>query len=196
MKPMLIAAASAAVLALGACATATPYQPLQRGSAASGGYTEQALEANRFQVSFSGNSLTDRRTVETYLLFRAAELTRQQGYDWFAIVDRQTDRNTQVYADPFFNNWGGYWGPSWRVYGNRFGWSRWGGWGGMGGYGGGWGGGWGPGGGAMSLREVTRFETNAEIYMGRGPKPDDSKAFEAGAVIQRLGPTIVRPSTT
>jgi hypothetical protein len=189
---MLIAAAAAAVLALGACATATPYQPLQRGSATSGGYSEQQLEANRFQVSFSGNSVTDRRTVETYLLFRAAELTRQQGYDWFAIVDRQTDRNTQVYADPYFNTWGGYWGPSWRVFGPRYGgWSRWGYWGGGGGWGPGWGGGWGPGG--YSLREVTRFEANAEIFMGRGPKPNDSRSFDASDVIQRLGPTIVRP---
>ena len=33
---------------------------------------------DRWKVSFSGNSLTDRNTVETYLLYRAAELTDQQ----------------------------------------------------------------------------------------------------------------------
>jgi hypothetical protein len=194
MKRFLILAAAASVLALGACATATPYQPLQRtatGSTASGGYSERQLEANRWQVSFAGNSLTDRRTVETYLLFRAAELTQQNGYDWFSIVDRSTDRDTRVYADPTFNTWGGWWGPSWRVYGGRFGgWSRWGYWGG-------WGGGFGPGFGDFDYRTVTKFEANAEIYLGKGPKPtDDRRAFSAGEIIQRLGPTIQRPAAS
>ena len=191
MKRFLIAAAATAALALGACATATPYQPLQRGSTASGGYSERPLEANRWQVSFSGNSLTDRRTVESYLLYRSAELTVNEGYEWFTVVDRHTDRATKVYADPYFDNWGfGGWGPSWRLRGGRFGgWSRWGYWGG-------WGPGFGPGWGASSLdfREVTQFEANAEIFMGRGPKPPgDARSFDARAVLERLGPTIVRP---
>jgi hypothetical protein len=192
MKRFLIMAAATAALALGACTTATPYQPLAKGTSVSGGYSERQIEANRYQVSFSGNSLTNRRTVESYLLFRAAELTQQNGYDWFSVVDRHTERDRRVYADPFFNSWGGYWGPSWRMYGPRFGggWSNWGYWGG-------WGGGFGPGwgGGMMDYREVTRFEANAEIFLGRGPKPaQDTQAFQASEVIQRLGPTIVRPT--
>lgn len=188
MRRILIAAAAAATLALGACETTTPYQPLQKGTAVSGGYTDRALEPNRWQVSFSGNSLTDRRTVETYLLYRAAELTVAQGYDWFAIVDRHTDRDTRVYADPYWDSWGGYWGPSWRLYGGRYGWSRWGDWGG-------WGPGWGGfGGSAFDYHEVTRYEATAEIFMGRGPKPaDDRRAFQARPLLDRLGPTIVRP---
>jgi hypothetical protein len=187
MKRLLIAAAAVATLALGACETATPYQPLQRGTATSGGFTDRALEANRWQVTFAGNSLTDRRTVETYLLYRAAELTAAQGYDWFSIVDRHTDRDRRVYADPSFDTWGGWWGPSWRLYrGGRYGWGPWGYWGG-----------WGPGWGASSFdyREVTRYEATAEIFMGRGPKPaDDRRAFDARAVLERLGPNIVRPT--
>ncbi|OYX29502.1 MAG: hypothetical protein B7Y99_13055 [Caulobacterales bacterium 32-69-10] len=193
MKRFFIVAAATAALALGACTTATPYQPLQRGTNVSGGYTERQIEANRWQVSFSGNSLTNRRTVESYLLFRAAELTQQNGYDWFSVVDRNTDRDTRVYADPYFNSWG-MWGPSWRMFGPGFGggWSNWGYWGGWGpGFGPGWGG-WG---GGMDYRQVTRFEANAEIFLGRGPKPtNDTRAFTAADVIQRLGPTIVRPT--
>ena len=91
--PVLIALAGA--LALGACATATPYQPAgvngQRG-----GYAEQRLEANRYAVSFSGNSVTSRDQVEMSLLLRSAELTVENGYDWFATVTRATDRDTRL----------------------------------------------------------------------------------------------------
>jgi hypothetical protein len=185
MNRLIIAAAATAALALSACETATPYQPLTRGSSVSGGYSERAIETNRYQVSFSGNSLTDRKTVETYLLYRAAELTLSKGYDWFEIAHRDTDKRTSVYADPD-PFWGGYWGPSWRVYGRRFGgWSGWGYWGG-------WGGGpWGP----IDYQSVTRYEATAEIVMGHGAKPaGDVRAFDAHDVQARLGPSIVRPT--
>ena len=55
--PALVALAGA--LALGACATATPYQPAGYNGER-GGYAEQRLEANRYSVSFSGNSVTSR----------------------------------------------------------------------------------------------------------------------------------------
>ena len=61
-----------AALALAACATATPYQPL-RGSG--GGFTEQRLQPDRYRVAFVGNDYTSRQRVENYLLYRAAELT-------------------------------------------------------------------------------------------------------------------------
>lgn len=200
MKPFKIAATAAvAALLVSACATPTPYQPLGTSSTNGGGYSEQPLEQNRFNVSFRGNSLTDRRTVETYLLYRAAELTVQQGYDWFTIVDKQTDRNTRVYADPdpfYYNTWGfgGYWGPSWRLYSPRYG--GWGPWGAWGRWGGGYGPGWGPGwGGGFDYRQVTSYEAHAEIFMGRGEKPaDDRRAFSAREVIERVGPAVVRPT--
>ena len=178
MNRLIIAAAATAALALSACETATPYQPLTKGSTTSGGYAERSIEANRWQVSFSGNSLTDRKTVETYLLYRSAELTLAQGYDWFEVAHRNTDAKTRLIADDF--GYGGYWGPSWRVY-HR---GRLGGWGG-------WGGPW----GAADYQQVTQFEANAEILMGKGPKPaDNARAFDAHAVSARLGPTIVRPT--
>jgi len=189
MKRLLIAAAAASALALASCETATPYQPIAPGNHTSGGYSEQRVEPNRWRVTFSGNSLTSRETVETYLLYRAAELTLAQGYDWFSLVDRHTDRDTRVYADPigpgFYGpgyGFGGYWGPSWRYYRR----GAWGGWGG-------WGAGWGPG--PFDLQQVTKFEATAEIVMGRGPKPaGDRRAFEARAVVDNLNGKIVRPT--
>jgi hypothetical protein len=88
---MATAAASAPVVALclllAACAASpTPYQAAQNGF----GYSEQQIEENRYRVSFAGNSATSRQTVEDYLLYRAAELTVQNGHDWFEVVDRNT----------------------------------------------------------------------------------------------------------
>ena len=193
MRRLLIAAAATAALALAACGTATPYQPLRAGSAVSGGFTDRQIEANRWMVGFSGNSLTDRKTVETYLLYRSAELTLAQGGDWFEMVDRQTDRNTRVYADPLYDPWGfgGAWGPTWRLSRRGYGWSPWSRWGGWGAWGG-----WGPGGiGPADYDTVTQYEANAEIVTHRGPKPtDNARAFDAHQVVDRLGPSIVRPA--
>src|SRR6478609_6036647 len=122
MKKRTIAVALAILAAtLAACATATPYQPYMQGQAASGGYSEARIESDRWRVNFAGNSLTSRETVEGYLLYRAAELTVQQGYDWFAIVQRDTDKSVRTYVDPdpFYSPWYGpygYWRPSWRYY--------------------------------------------------------------------------------
>lgn len=190
MKRVLIAASAA--LALTACATATPYQPAGL-SGGSDGFRESRIESNRFRVGFQGNSLTSRDTVEMYLLYRAAELTLQNGYDWFAVADRDTEANRRLvgtpdpfgprfgYADPFFYpRYGRRWGPSWRYYGARGYWSP-----------------WSP---AFpqdfDVREVTRYEATAEIILGRGPKPGgDVNAFDAREVVENLRPRIVYPGT-
>ncbi|UTP39711.1 hypothetical protein M9M90_00605 [Phenylobacterium sp. LH3H17] len=187
------AAAIAASLALAgllsACATATPYQPNIPGQAVSGGFSEQRLESDRFKVTFAGNSLTSRDTVEAYLLYRAAELTVQQGFDWFTIVERdvERDRRTYVERDPFYRPWYGpsygYWRPYWRYYGGGFGWRTWDPY-------------WGDPFWAdrMDVRTVEKFEATAEIVMRRGPKPaDDARAFDARGVMDNIGPRVLRP---
>src|SRR6185369_14641573 len=150
------------------------------GQSSSRGYSESQIEANRWRVTFAGNSLTSRETVEGYLLFRAAELTTQQGYDWFSIEDRHTDKNVRTYVepDPFYRPWYGpsygFWRPSWRYYGAPYGgWRSWDPF-------------WGDPFWAdrVDVRTVEKFEANAEIIMHRGPKPaTDPRAFDARAVI-------------
>ena len=174
----------AAGLALAACATATPYQPAglngQRG-----GYAEQRLETNRYRVSFSGNSVTSREQVEMGLLLRSAELTVESGYDWFATVNRATGRGTRYVGTPdpsqarYNSLYGPDWGPSWRYYRGGF-WSPWDRWGAN----------------DFDVRQIDRFEANAEIVLGRGPKPaNDPNAFDAREVIQNLGPQVTRPAS-
>lgn len=80
----------AALLLLAACASSpTPYQAAGSGDF---GYREQQIEEDRYRVSFAGNSATSRQTVEDFLLYRAAELTVQNGHDYFEVVDRSTDQ--------------------------------------------------------------------------------------------------------
>jgi hypothetical protein len=179
-----LALALAGSAALGGCMTATPYQPAT-ASASSNGYSDHQIEGNRFEVSFRGNSLTSRETVERYLLFRAAELTVQHGFDHFILVSKDTETKSTTYRTGFGGPgpWG-YWSPYWRFYRPRYGWRSWNpfyddpfwrdrDW---------------------DYRTVNRYEAMAEIVTGKGPKPSTNvRAFDAREVIDRLGPTIVTP---
>lgn len=177
-----------AAAAVTACTTPTPYQPNLSGQRVAGGYAEQQLAPDRYRVVFSGNSLTSRDRVEGYLLYRAAEITVRDGYEWFLIVDRLTERDVQTYVrpDPLYRPYYGndyrYWRPHWgySIDGVWRGWHpEWGGpfW-------------------AEGLQEQTieRFEAQAEIVLHRGPVADgEERAFDARRVIQDLGPSIERP---
>jgi len=177
-------AAAAMVALLAGCETATPYQPLRTSGAASGGYSDQQIEANRFRVTFAGNSMTSRERVETYLLYRAAQLTVERGFDWFEMADRNTERHSSSYVNqPFGPGPYGYWGPAWRYRGAGFGWRSWDPF-------------WGDPfwGNNIDVTTVDRYEATAEIVTGRGPKPDGNiRAFDARAVIANLGPRIEAP---
>jgi len=180
---LIAAAPLAAALLVTGCTTATPYQPLQRGSDVKGGFSEQRIEENRFRITFSGNSMTSRERVENYLLYRAAELTTQAGYDGFTMVTRATDPHvrTTVSSRPFGPGPWGWWGPSWRY---RYGgyWHSWDPWG----YSPFWA-------DDIDVNTVTNYEAMAEIVMYRGRKPDDPASFNAREVMQNLGPTIELP---
>ena len=175
LKPVLLA--TAAALALSACATATPYGPA--GVDSRYGYSDQRVDADRYRVSFAGNSVTSREQVEMALLLRAAEVTTESGYDWFSTVNRATDRDVRLQGipDPFYRDrYSPFWGPSWR-YQSRGAWSPWGD----------------PFGRDFDVREIDRFEASAEIIMGRGTKPaGDPNAFDAREVVQNLGPRVTR----
>lgn len=183
MKRFVVTAAAVVALSvtLAACETATPYQPLQKGSPTAGGYSELRIEADRWRVSFRGNYQTSRDVVETYLLYRAADLTVSQGYDWFEPVDHHTDKKVEVDPGPYGGfgfgygygyGWGG--GPYWR----RFGYA--------------WGPYWGDPywGGDVS----EKYNAAAEIVMGHGPKPaGDRRAMDAREVMNNLRGHLVLP---
>lgn len=81
---------------LSACASQSAYAPAEKPKAA--GYTETRLADNRYRVSFTGNSVTPSGTVKDYALLRSAELTLQQGNDWFRVLDRDIDKKVNSYT--------------------------------------------------------------------------------------------------
>lgn len=154
-------AASLLIGTVAACATATPYQPRDRGY----GYSEQKLETNRYRVTFAGNSSTPRETVENYLLYRAAELTLQNGNDYFVMASQGTEANTRYQQTiTGYHGFGYYyWYPQVAL--------------------------------AVSSSEpVTRYEAQAYIVMYQGGKPEgETKAFDARELKANLDPLVLRP---
>ena len=161
---------------LAGCATPTPYAPAEQLGGR--GYSDERLAENRYRITFAGNSVTKRETVENYLLLRAAEVTRRAGYSWFEFDERNTESKTTYYTT--FTGYPG-WGPRWH----RFGW-YWHTWA------------YDPWDPYWARNEVvlpsTRYEAFAEIILLR---PDaarnDPRALNASDVIERLGPTSVPP---
>ncbi|WP_395647703.1 CC0125/CC1285 family lipoprotein [Terricaulis sp.] len=92
MRKMMLLALVAGLMTA-ACATQAP-QYQARAAGERYGYAEQQVEPNRVRISYNGNTLTPRETVETYLLYRAAETTLARGYDSFLIVAHDVQDNT------------------------------------------------------------------------------------------------------
>lgn len=155
------------IMLLGACATTTPYQPVENGY----GYSEQKLESNRYRVTFVGSSRTSRDTVQNYLIYRAAELTLANGYDYFVLAGQDAA------AEPGVRN-GPRTGISFGI----------GSFGGSSSFGLGIGTGIGGGGGGED------FRAQADVLMYKGEKPDDrDDALDALEVKTNLETAILRP---
>ena len=166
-----------AALLLAACATATPYGPASEGGGY--GFSDQQIEQNRYRITFRGNSSTSRETVEYALLYRAAELTVEQGYDYFIVVENETEARKSYrrsagpalygrygFGSPFYDP---YWAFPYYAYG--FGW----------GY---------PY--DSYTREITRYSAVAFVTMHAGEKPaDNPRAFDAREVMANLGPYVL-----
>ncbi len=66
------------------CAQPTFYSPAVNGY----GYAERKVEPGHYQVVFAGNHKTRRETAHQYVLFRAAQLADQEGYDYVVVNDQ------------------------------------------------------------------------------------------------------------
>lgn len=167
---LAVTACGAAALALlASCASQPPYYgPRKPGESV--GYTDTRLAENRYGVSYSGNSATDRETVENFLLMRAAQVTLAAGYSYFIFDTRDTKAKTTYYSD--FMGW-----PGWPGFGGYW-------------YGGPYGGA--PFDVAGESRPVTRFEAYAEIVMlTPAQAAKEPRAIPADQIVARLGPAVM-----
>lgn len=73
---------------LGACASTPDYVPAD--DADDYGHYSTRLDDNRYRIVYNGKRSTSLNTAKDYALLRAAELTLQEGNDWFQIVDRES----------------------------------------------------------------------------------------------------------
>lgn len=191
-------AITASMAMLTACATTTPYQAATKPGGFDG-YSQTMIENDRARVTFGGNSLTERDTVENYLLYRAAELAVERGFDYFSLSERDTETKTRVNVSPRFGPYDPYFDYS--FYRPRFGWSRYHafshfhdpffrrgrrGFGSFGRY-------HDPFFDDYDVHEMTKYRASAEVKFGRGTKPEADNAFSAREVLENLGSTIVYP---
>ncbi|MBI1393543.1 MAG: hypothetical protein GC152_12445 [Alphaproteobacteria bacterium] len=155
------ACAALAALALSACATANGvgYQPADDKGF---GYSDTRIESDRFRITFAGDGATPPDAVEAFALRRAAELALANGFDWFRVAGRSTDRDVKGGAN----------------IGLGFG---------SGSYGRGGGVGVGVGGdvGRVGAREF--FTSRLEVLMGKGTPPDDPDVYDARSLLENVG---------
>ncbi len=163
-----LAAALGLALTLAACMAPAAYGPRRPGEPT--GYTDRELAPGRYRVTFTGNSVTPRDTVQDYLLLRAAEVTLAAGGSHFVFDDRDTRARTTYHANP------PYYGP---------------------GFGGGFGFGWGfrprwgysPFGPPLMISQTTRYEASAEVVVLKpGQEKNEPRAVDARAIIDHLSP--------
>lgn len=164
MKRLSILALAASALALTACTSLAPYGPSMGPGGQ--GFSEQRIESDRYRVTYRGVGAAG--PVADRALLRAAQLTTEQGYDWFEV--------TQRYIDGRPDSAGGV-RPSVSVGG------------GSSHYGGRRGGfstsGVGVGVG-LNFSGPSPTSTVLEIRLGRGQRPDRAEAYDAREVVRNL----------
>lgn len=152
------------LLALAGCATPAPYAP--RGPGQATGYTDRQLSDNRWRVTFTGNSVTPRETVENDLLLRAAEVTLAAGQTHFVFDTRDTRARTRYDAIPTGPEFGPYGYGYWGFY------PRWG---------------YDPFGPPVEIVSSTKYESYAEIVLlSDAQAAREPRAVDARAVVQHL----------
>lgn len=76
-----------------ACASGpTVYAP---ANGSDRGYSERQIETDRFRIRFDGGADVSFEELENLALRRAADLTLEQGGDWFEIVSRSSDGDNE-----------------------------------------------------------------------------------------------------
>lgn len=151
-------------LALASCASLAPYGP-QTGAGGQG-YAEQRIESDRYRVTYRGVGAAG--PVADLALLRAADLTLEQGYDWFEVTQRYVDGRPDSAGGFRPDVSVGYGSSSGRYGGYRYS-----------------GSGVGVGVG-LNFSGPSPTATMLEIRLGRGSVPDRGEAYDAREVRSAL----------
>lgn len=145
------------ILVLAACASTPVYGPAESHS--DFGYNSLSIEDHRFQVSYTDS---DPQRARNFALLRAAEITLEDGREWFEITNGYSEVEPEVRPSSSISIGGSS--------GSR----------GHSSVGVGIGIGFPIGGGHSAVTEVL------EIVTGTGAKPDTPHAYDARSVIDNL----------
>ncbi len=155
--PLLLAAT------LAACTTPTVFGPA--AGPAGVGYAETRIQADRWRVTFRGGSDAEPDRVADLALLRAGQLTLEQGYDWFRVIEGY--QSALPPRGPFLSVGGGT--TSYRRYGGT-------------------GLGVGVGAAGIPLGGDAMISQTIEIVMGKGKRPDEPDAYDARDVAASVKP--------
>ncbi len=149
-----------AIFALTACASSGPvgYGPANGGKF---GYTDTQIEKGRFRVVYRGSGGTPPETVESLALQRAAELTLDEGYDWFNVVDRSIDGEERGGVSLGAGVGSGRIGRRSGV-------------------------GIGVGGDLGTIGARAFYTARLEVLMGNNPQPDEENMYDARSVLSSI----------
>ena len=64
------------------------------------GHSETQLDKNIFRVTYTGDEFTSAEASIDFSLLRCAELTIENGYNYFSIIEKNTSVKTEVYSVP------------------------------------------------------------------------------------------------
>jgi len=148
---------------------ATPFQ----AKGLRGGYADTRIANDTVLASFNGNGFTSKERVQLYLLYRCAEVTKHDGFDYFVITGGNTEAKVNYIQTPSTYNetttgfvsasGNGAFGSA-QTFGSIS-----------------------PG----ATVPVHKYGAEALIKMFHGQKPsNDPNAYDAGETIRYLGPDL------
>ena len=84
-------------LSLAGCATG------YHGAGFTGGYLNMKLQDNIFKVTFNGNAYLSMEKARDFVLLRSAEITIENGYKYFVVLQTNGSMKIALYITPAAN---------------------------------------------------------------------------------------------
>ncbi|MFT4764080.1 MAG: hypothetical protein ACI9OH_001173 [Oleispira sp.] len=150
---------------LQACASYSPYHPASnRGY----GYSETQLSDTQYRIDFKAREI-ERGKAVNYAMLRAAELTLEKGFDWFEVVDRQSDKK-----QPRMSSGIGFGIAQHQSMGARSSFGM---------------------GFEFGDRDRSEADVLLEIIMGKGVRPDVKQVYSANTLAKNLRKALAMPAS-